>query len=381
MFVYLISLEPDGRKGFAHRTEGGDYDVRSLLSKYTYPDGSTVERTYTDRGQLYQVKYNTTTVDTRTYDAGGRLDTSTYGNGVATDYDYFNDNLIKEIDTTHPQGVTDVVGTYSYTWDANKNKTSESITGVLSDYGFNTSSPATYDNEDRLTAWNRDDGNLDQSWNLSLVGDWNSFTEETTTETRTHNDVHELTAISGGSNPGSLSYDPKGNLTVNSNGHEYTWDFDNKMTGANTDGQAGDDVTFEYDALGRRVRKNNGTTNTVYALAGQQVAAEYPSGTAPSSPAEQYVYASYIDEPILKDGTGGTVYYSRNQHRGSDEFQRRSGGTLRLRSTRGIEYFQCQRHFARLNFLQQRVHLYRTPLRRRDRFVLLPNTALRCNAW
>lgn len=44
-------------------------------------------------------------------------------------------------------------------------------------------------------------------------------------------------------------------LTQNSNGHEYTWDFDNMMSGANIDGQTGDDVTFAYDALGRRVRK------------------------------------------------------------------------------------------------------------------------------
>ena len=53
------------------------------------------------------------------------------------------------------------------------------------------------------------------------------------------------------------------------------------------------------------------------AYSGQQVIAEYTSGANPSSPTEQYVYASYIDEPILKDGTlssgTGLVYYSRNQ--------------------------------------------------------------------
>jgi hypothetical protein len=35
----------------------------------------------------------------------------------------------------------------AFTWDANKNKTSESITGVMSGYGF-TSAGTTYDNED-----------------------------------------------------------------------------------------------------------------------------------------------------------------------------------------------------------------------------------------
>ena len=66
---------------------------------------------------------------------------------------------------------------------------------------------------------------------------------------------------------------------------------------------------FKYDALGRRVAKGN----TVYAMAGQQVVAEYALGAASASPSETYVYGSYIDEPILKTGTGGKVYYARNQ--------------------------------------------------------------------
>ena len=40
--------------------------------------------------------------------------------------------------------------------------------------------------------------------------------------------------------------------------------------------------------------------------------AEYTSGAAPASPTEKYVYGSYIDEPIIKVGTGGTVYYHAN---------------------------------------------------------------------
>ncbi|RME21373.1 MAG: RHS repeat-associated core domain-containing protein, partial [Candidatus Zixiibacteriota bacterium] len=65
----------------------------------------------------------------------------------------------------------------------------------------------------------------------------------------------------------------------------------------------------------------SGSTTTVYVSVTQpiqyspfagQVVAEYASGAAPASPTEKYVYASYIDEPVLKDGTGGTVYYHRN---------------------------------------------------------------------
>ena len=61
----------------------------------------------------------------------------------------------------------------AYTWDANKNKTSESIMGVMSGYGF-TSAGTTYDNEDRLMGSSRAATSgpalLSQSWNLTAVG-------------------------------------------------------------------------------------------------------------------------------------------------------------------------------------------------------------------
>ena len=46
------------------------------------------------------------------------------------------------------------------------------------------------------------------------------------------------------------------------------------MSSADTDGDSVADISFEYDALGRRVKKGN----TVYAYSGQQVVAEYTSG-------------------------------------------------------------------------------------------------------
>ena len=63
----------------------------------------------------------------------------------------------------------------TYTWDANKNKTSESITGVMSGYGF-TAAGTTYDFEDRLTGFSRAATSgpalLSQSWSLTAVGDY-----------------------------------------------------------------------------------------------------------------------------------------------------------------------------------------------------------------
>jgi len=311
------------------------YDPRSQLAQLTYPDGTQVDRAYTARGQLSTVSYAGNVVDTRTYDPGGRLSTSGYGNGVMTTWTYRDDgstkrdNMLDTIATAHPAGVTDTVGDYSYTWDANKNKTSEAITGVMSPYGFNSAAgqqPAAYDADDRLVAWNRNDGNLDQAWTLTPVGDWDLFTEEAVTQDRSHGPAHEITGVTIDTNSYSVQHDVKGNVTfipailrgaAVTDDMTLNWHFDNRLASADTDNGGTADVTFGYDALGRRVRKTAATMDTVFVQAGQQVIADYTAGAAPTSPREKYVYASFIDEPILKDGTlasgTGIVYYHRNQ--------------------------------------------------------------------
>ena len=52
----------------------------------------------------------------------------------------------------------------------------------MSGYGFSTPTTTGYDAEDRLVSYNRTDGNLDQSWSLSEVGDWDSVITEGTVQ-------------------------------------------------------------------------------------------------------------------------------------------------------------------------------------------------------
>jgi len=143
-----------GRLNLESLTIGGQtysvthtFDARSLRTMTTYPNNSTWERTYTARQQLHQTKWNGATVDTRTYDPGRRLDTSSFGNGVTNDYNYRNDipnnkrdNQPSGITFTHPGGVASnrQIGSYGYTWDPNKNKTKETISGQIAGYSFDT---------------------------------------------------------------------------------------------------------------------------------------------------------------------------------------------------------------------------------------------------
>lgn len=190
----------------------------------------------------------------------------------------------------------------------------------MSGYGFSVGSSG-YDDEDRLVNWQRSDTNLDQSWNLSAVGNWNSITENSSTQNRTHGPTHEMLTVASQ----SVTHDAKGNMTLipavlrptNSGlpptASRLTWDFENKLIAADTDNDSTHDIFYKFDALGRRVGRDDGTASVVYFQDGQQTIADYPAGTAAGSPTYTYVYASYIDEPVMRGGSGGLRYYHRNQ--------------------------------------------------------------------
>jgi RHS repeat-associated protein len=240
--------------------------------------------------------------------------TSTYDNGVTDTRTYNTDDTLAEIDFG---GTGSAIGDLTYGWDANKNKTSETIAGVMSGYSFTVPTNG-YDDEDRLVDFDGAADQVDQSWNLSLVGDWDSVTTDSTTQNRTHGPTHEL-LTAGGS---SVTHDVKGNMTSipanlrdSSDPLALNWDFDNRMKSADTDNDSTADVFYEFDALGRRVARDDGTQDTIFVQVGQQTIADYVSGTAAASPEYIYAWGSYIDELILRAEPAGTdlLYHHRNQ--------------------------------------------------------------------
>jgi len=303
--VITESLTIDGE---TYTVEIG-YDAAGRQSVIIYPDGTVVERSYTARGELEEIEYEGNPIDSRTYDDGGRLTSETLGNGLVVNRTYHaNSNLLASITNA-------AVGNYSYSWDANHNKLTETITGPMAGYGF-TVPNGGYDDENRLIEWNRDDSNLDQEWDLSPVGDWNGFTQNTIVQTRIHGPVHELVEI----DTTPLTYDPKGNLTGDDTGRTCAWDADNMLVSTTASSVA---ISYAYDALGRRVARTAGDQATVYVSCAQIVLAEYEAAEPAANPLRKYVNASYVDEPVLLidrtvlgavgAGTDELLYYHRNQ--------------------------------------------------------------------
>jgi len=302
---YTLGGEAAGRLKRETQTIGGTpyqvsytYDNANRQTSVTYPTGEVATRTFTDRNQLSAVNFNGNAVASFIYDNGMRRTQTTFGNGVVEGRTYFSDNLNNTIKAN--KGVTKVTD-FTYSWDTNKRKTAEAD-GVVPPVNSQTFG---YDDEDRLASFARNNGDT-QSWNLSVVGDWNTFTKNGSAETRQHNDAHEIKQIGAT----SVLHDLKGNLTAHSNGQTYIWDIENRLNQAvvpagSTMGVVGTHA-YAYDALGRRVSKTVGATTTVFVNDGLQEICEYENGTFTRS----YVFGSYIDEPLrMTVASGSNVYY------------------------------------------------------------------------
>jgi len=286
----------EGRLASEGQTIGGQTYTTSLTYDFTvpkvtltYPDSSVVERVPNSRGLLSTLKLGSTTVMSRTYDDGGRLTQQTFGNGIVEDFAYVADD---NLPSTRETGV----GDFSFTWDDNKNKTSESVTGAMSGYGWSTGMSG-FDDSDRLVARNQGSGGtqLNESWDLSLVGDMDSTTTNGTTTNRTHGSAHELTAIAST----SIASDLKGNILNDTDGRTFQWDWNNQMKSADINADTTPDVTFTYDALRRRTSKSVGMTTITLVSLGNSTIADYTSGSAAGSPLRSYVSTGRVDEPIV----------------------------------------------------------------------------------
>ena len=153
--------------------------------------------TYDAGGNQLTVRDPNNVVADMVYDSLGRNTqrTVTFGDVSLTETrssgrHYRNDNLLSGISYSNTN-----IGNLGYSWDATGNKTAETIGGVMSGYGF-TSAGTAYDDEDRLTGYQRaatsGSALLAQSWALTSVGDWSSVTTNGTAVTRTHGPTHEL---------------------------------------------------------------------------------------------------------------------------------------------------------------------------------------------
>jgi RHS repeat-associated protein len=226
------------------------------------------------------------------YDLLSRRTSLTRPNGVNTSYNY--DSVSRLLSVIHQLGSTTIDGA-SYTYDSagNRNSKTDLRTNLTSNYGYDTIYQLLQVTQGASTteSYTYDPvGNRLSSLGVSPYS-YNSSNELTSTPTVTY------------------TYDNNGSTKTKSDGTQYTWDYENRLTKVVLPGSGGT-VTFKYDPFGRRVQKSftqgSNTTTTNYLYDGKNLLEEVDSN---GSVLARYTTGKKVDEPFAELRSGTTSYY------------------------------------------------------------------------
>ncbi|MFN4874812.1 MAG: RHS repeat-associated core domain-containing protein [Akkermansiaceae bacterium] len=233
------------------------YDADNQVLSQTFADNKVMTWTYDSRHLVTAAHYDGTLVLNQTHDPAGRLTQQAFGNNLTRNITFGRQDNQRTADKVHDG--TPVIDELSfiYTYAVDKNVLTEAqADGNLEKLSFT----AGYDAGNRVISYNRQDSyqtaRETQSWNYDDAGNWNSTSIDGNVQNRTHNASDEITAIAGD----NLTHDVRGNLLTDNRGNAYTWDLDKRIVKA--DGSY-TDITYRYDALGRRIVRTQGTNKEV----------------------------------------------------------------------------------------------------------------------
>ncbi|MEP3480457.1 MAG: RHS repeat-associated core domain-containing protein [Fuerstiella sp.] len=300
------------------QTHGNSYLVgygRDALGKATVltaPNSIEVSRTYTPTGSLHTTSYSSPSgvsnlIASLSYDPGGREVSRSLGS-VVESFAYQNDNYCVGIDTPG-------IESFTYSYDENKNITSETRSGVMSSHSITNS----FDDESRLVG-QADAAGTTHSIELSGSGDYEKVISDGEVELRQHNTVHELESIQAGSAAGiSVEYTPNGSPLNDLVGGVLTWNLDNQLESYVREST---DVilSFEYDAFSRRVvttsTADSETAVLVMSYAGNQ---EFQASTQTAGGEESsvFIHGGFVDDVLSELRVDGPTiterYFLRNR--------------------------------------------------------------------
>ena len=286
-----------GSAGVSPAVTSYAYDVAAGKRTLTYPSGMKVVEQLNARDLITSILQNGDEVVTMAYNAAGQKTSQTYANGITTDYGYNENGWLSSIKAKPDDaGETPALPVMSLamTYDAIGNMTQRRDMldeARTESYGYDVIS--------QLTSFRRGT-TVDKSYEFDLLGNRIRTLENGVATNYTSNNVNAYTAITGGLSF-TPQYDDNGNM-LNDDKHTYAYDYNNKLV--SVDQTVG---TYKYDALGRRIAKNN----TLFYYVGPQMVEEATDGVITS-----YLYGNNIDEALQMKRVDDMYYYHTN-HLGS----------------------------------------------------------------
>ncbi|WP_229771373.1 RHS repeat-associated core domain-containing protein [Burkholderia pseudomallei] len=227
------------------------YDAAGRRTSMTAASQATANYTFDDANRLTAIMQGSETVQLA-YDADNRRTTLTLPNGVKVNYGY--DNASELTGLTYTQSNGNAVGNLAYGYDADGRITSKSGSFAMDVLPTATTQPATFDLNDRKTSFNGQ----------------------------------------------AVTYDANGNL-ISDGTNTYTWNARNQLTQISQGGNT--QLSFSYDALGRRISKSLQGTTTQFLYDGNNAVQE-----AQGSAINPILVGLGIDERFARNDVTGRTY-------------------------------------------------------------------------
>lgn len=297
-------------------TVGYSYDADGNPATLTYPDGMVVSYTYTNRNEVASISADgPPPMATYTYDANGNRTSKSLENGTSAAYSYHDASRF--LGVSHSLTVNAQPSTLglAYTYNAVNNRLTRAETvgtapTVTQTYG--------YDPIDQVTSADYGAGRS-ETFAYDAVGNRTSATDSASgTTAYSTNALNQYTTVDSLPAP---AYDANSNLTA-FNGWSYTYDGENRLTGASNSGTS---ASFSYDWRRRQVSRTINGTTTWFIYDGWNLLAEYSSTGAWQA---KYIHGAMVDEMLARTDASGTVYYHQDA----------LGSTVALTNSAGAEW-------------------------------------------
>ncbi|MBI3276137.1 MAG: RHS repeat-associated core domain-containing protein [Chlamydiae bacterium] len=281
-----------------------NYDSAGRKTSLTDPVGTT-SYGYDGVNRLTSLTYPQSNNFAIGYDKGGRRTSLSGPLGISKTYEYDNANRLLSLINK----INDIeISPFQYLYDKAGNRTQKTDKYGLDQY--------LYDANYRL---------LSSSLNAeAFVYDLTGNITKKDGVIRTFSAFNQFL-----SNTSSITatYDNNGNMTSKITSEGVTWSYifssENKLLQATS--SDGKNVTYQYDALGRKITRVSGGKTTQYIYDGEDVLLEYENNILTS----RYTHGPKIDEPLSKtDIQSGDNYFYHADALGSITAITNSTGTI-----------------------------------------------------
>ncbi len=269
------------------------YNIAGGKKTVSYPGGRQIEQRFDARDQLTAIAGGGgQPIVAYEYDEAGRNTKRTFQNGTVANLTFDADSRVTELNH-NPARFVD----FGYSYDKEGNPTAAQFR-----HKSNHTEGYSYDNTYQLTGYSKG-GSTTGAFSYDGVGNRTGATLPGGSASYTANNMNAYSGIVYGSSY-TPAYDNNGNLTsFGSTG--YTYDRENRITAVNS----GSTARYDYDALGRRIRKTAGSDTTNYYYSGLQVIEER---NGRDSVKATYVWGRWIDDAVSMQRGGQAYFYHTN---------------------------------------------------------------------